>query len=68
MHSTIQGSTDVYLISGDPVEQVRAPEVFNLIFRTLGINAVLVPVHVTLQDIEAFVRNAFLPKTSRACC
>lgn len=62
MHSTIQGSTDVYLISGDPVEQVRAPEVFNLIFRTLGINAVLVPVHVPLQDIEAFVRNAFLAK------
>ncbi|UUZ73549.1 shikimate dehydrogenase [Polaromonas sp. P1(28)-8] len=62
MHSTIQGSTDVYLISGDPVEQVRAPEVFNLIFRTLGINAVLVPVHVPLQDIEAFVRTAFLAK------
>jgi shikimate dehydrogenase len=62
MHSTIQGSTDVYLISGDPVEQVRAPEVFNLIFRTLGINAVLVPVHVALQDIEAFVRTAFLAK------
>lgn len=62
MHSTIQGSTDVYLISGDPVEQVRAPEVFNLIFRTLGINAVLVPVHVALRDIEAFVRTAFLAK------
>ena len=62
MHSTIQGSTDVYLISGDPVEQVRAPEVFNLIFRTLDINAVLVPVHVALQDIEAFVRTAFLAK------
>src|SRR2546427_1741528 len=43
MLSTIQGTTDVYLISGAPVEQVRAPEVFNLIFRTLGINAVLVP-------------------------
>jgi len=60
MYSTIQGNTDVYLISGDPVEQVRAPEVFNLIFRTLGINAVLVPVQVALEDIEAFVRNAFL--------
>ena len=62
MLSTIQGTTDVYLIPGDPVEQVRAPEVFNLIFRTLGINAVLVPVHVTAGDIEAFVRAAFLAK------
>ncbi|OOG47570.1 shikimate dehydrogenase [Polaromonas sp. A23] len=62
MLSTINGTTDVYLIPGDPVEQVRAPEVFNLIFRTLGINAVLVPVHVTAGDIEAFVRTAFLAK------
>lgn len=62
MLSHIHGNTDVYLIPGDPVEQVRAPEVFNLIFRTLGINAVLVPVHVTAQDIEAFVRTAFLAK------
>ena len=62
MLSTIQGSTDVYLIPGDPVEQVRAPEVFNLIFQLLGIDAVLVPVHVPAKDIEAFVRNAFLAK------
>ena len=62
MLSTIQGTTDVYLIPGDPVEQVRAPEVFNLIFRTLGINAVLVPVHVAARDIESFVRTAFLAK------
>ncbi|MFC6280166.1 MULTISPECIES: shikimate dehydrogenase family protein [Polaromonas] len=62
MLSTIQGTTDVYLIPGDPVEQVRAPEVFNLIFRTLGINAVLVPVHVAARDIEAFVRTAFLAR------
>lgn len=62
MFSTIQGNTDVYLIPGDPVEQVKAPEVFNLIFRTLGINAVLVPVHVAGRDIEAFVKTAFLAK------
>lgn len=62
MLSTIAGTTDVYLIPGDPVEQVRAPEVFNLIFSTLGINAVLVPVHVAAGDIESFVRTAFLAK------
>ncbi len=62
MFSTIQGTTDVYLIPGDPVEQVRAPEVFNLIFQTLNINAVLVPVHVAGGDIVPFVRSAFLAK------
>ncbi len=62
MLSIIQGNTDVYLIPGDPVEQVRAPEVFNLIFQALGINAVLVPVHVMAHDIEDFVKGAFLAK------
>lgn len=60
MHSTIDGETDVYLIPGDPVEQVRAPQVFNLIFKTLGINAVLVPARVKAGDIHAFVQSAFL--------
>ncbi|MEO7885876.1 MAG: shikimate dehydrogenase, partial [Polaromonas sp.] len=65
MLSTIQGNTDVYLIPGDPVGQVRAPEVFNLIFKTLGIDAVLVPVHVAAGDIQAFVGAAFLAKNVR---
>lgn len=60
MYSTIDGQTDVYLIPGDPVEQVRAPQVFNLIFKTLGINAVLVPARVKTGDIHAFVQSAFL--------
>lgn len=59
MLSHISGTTDVFLIPGDPVEQVKAPEVFNLIFRTLGINAVLVPARVSAADIEAFVRTSF---------
>ncbi|MEO6319023.1 MAG: shikimate dehydrogenase [Polaromonas sp.] len=59
MLATINGSTDVYLILGYPVEQVRAPESFNLIFATLGINAVLVPVHVPPASVQAFVGAAF---------
>ena len=54
----ISGATDVFLILGDPVEQVRAPEAFNLIFATLGIDAVLVPVHVAATDVKAFVKAA----------
>lgn len=57
--SPIRGATDVYLVLGDPVEQVRAPESFNLIFARLGIDAVLVPVHISTEDLESFVRAAF---------
>ena len=59
MLSTINGATDVYLILGDPVEQVRAPESFNLIFATLGINAVLVPVHLPADSVQDFIRAFF---------
>lgn len=62
MLPSIRGTTDVFLIPGDPVEQVRAPEVFNLVFKSLGIDAVLVPVHVAAGDIENFVRTAFLAR------
>ena len=56
------GSTDLYLILGDPVEQVRAPESFNRLFAHFGIDAVLVPVQVAPQDLNAFVKTAFLAK------
>ena len=55
----ISGTTDVYLILGDPVEQVKAPESFNLIFARMGIDAVLVPVQVAPADLNVFVRTAF---------
>lgn len=58
----VNGSTEVYLIPGDPVAQVRAPAVFNRVFAALGINAVLVPVHVPAGDIETFVKAAFKAK------
>jgi shikimate dehydrogenase len=61
----VTGSTDLFLIPGDPVEQVRAPEVFNRVFAALGINAVLAPVRVAPADIEAFVRAAFLARNVR---
>jgi shikimate dehydrogenase len=59
---SISGTTDVYLILGDPVEQVRAPDAFNLIFAKMGTDAVLVPVHVAPVNLNAFVRTAFLAK------
>lgn len=53
----ITGTTRVFLIVGDPVAQVRAPEVFNPLFRSHGADAVLVPAHVAPAHFEAFVRQ-----------
>ena len=58
----LSGATDVYLILRDPVVQVRAPESFNLIFARMGIDAVLVPVHVAPENLNAFVRTTLPTK------
>lgn len=55
---SISGTTRVFLILGDPVAQVRAPEVFNHLFRRHGADAVLVPAQVAAADLAAFVRHA----------
>ena len=55
MHIT--GSTRVFLILGDPVAQVRAPEVFNHLFRMHGADAVLVPAQVPVAHFEGFART-----------
>jgi shikimate dehydrogenase len=54
----ISGSTRVFLILGDPVAQVRAPEVFNHLFHKYGVDAVLVPAQVRPEDFDAFARQA----------
>lgn len=58
----VHGDTDVYLILGDPIEQVLAPEIFNPLFARFGIDAVLVPVQVAPQHLHTFVKAAFLAK------
>ena len=55
---TITGNTRVYLIVGDPVAQVRAPEVYNHLFRQHGVDAVVVPAKVGADDLTGFVRHA----------
>lgn len=51
----ISGSTRVFMVLGDPVAQVRAPEVFNALFERHGIDAVLVPAQVAPADLARFV-------------
>ena len=56
----ITGTTRVFLIVGDPVAQVRAPEVYNHLFRRHGVDAVLVPAKVPAAHLAGFVRNSLL--------
>ncbi|CAD5375131.1 Shikimate 5-dehydrogenase I alpha [Rubrivivax sp. A210] len=54
----ISGTTRVFMILGEPIAQVRAPAVFNHLFRQAGIDAVLVPASVAEADLAGFVRHA----------
>ena len=58
MSITVDGATRLYFIVGDPIAQVRSPGGMSAAFAARGHNALVVPVHVTPRDLEAFVRNA----------
>ncbi len=62
MSHSINGSTQAYLIPGDPVRNVRLPRMFNAAFERFGIDAVLVPVQVPLRDFAVFFKAAFLAR------
>jgi shikimate dehydrogenase len=49
----ITGTTRLYLVIGDPIEQVQAPTLMNEIFERSGIDAVLAPLWVTAADFAA---------------
>jgi shikimate dehydrogenase len=50
----IDGATQLLGIVGDPIRQVRAPEVWSALFRANGFNAMCVPLHVKPEDLETF--------------
>lgn len=54
---TITGTTRVFLILGDPVAQVRAPEVYNHLFARHGIDAVLVPLKLPAAALPGFLQH-----------
>lgn len=47
--------TTMFGIVGDPVAQVRSPQVFNALFRAKGIDAIMVPMHVVPEAFERTV-------------
>lgn len=48
----ISGSTRLFGIVGDPIEQVRSPEMVTAEFVRRGLDAIMVPVHVAADDFE----------------
>jgi shikimate dehydrogenase len=51
----ITGATRLYAIVGDPIVQVRSPEVFTERFAAAGMNAVLVPARVPAERFDEVV-------------
>jgi len=51
----ITGTTRLYAIIGDPIAQVRSPQVFSERFAAAGIDAVLVPAHVPAERFDTIV-------------
>ena len=51
----VSGRTRVYGIVGDPIEQVRSPEMITAEFVRRGIDALMIPVHVGPGDFETCV-------------
>lgn len=53
----ITGKTKIYAIIADPISQVRTPEVFNELFEQKGIDAVLIPVQVGVEGLDALIEG-----------
>jgi shikimate dehydrogenase len=51
----LSGKSRVYAILGDPVTQAGSPGLFNRAFRRDGIAAVLVPIHVSMDGLDAIL-------------
>jgi shikimate dehydrogenase len=49
----VSGRTRIYGIVGDPIEQVRSPEMISAEFASRGLDALMIPIHVLPADFDA---------------
>lgn len=61
----ITGKTGVFFMVADPIDQVRTPEIFNQVFEQVGIDAVMVPLHVKAGHLTETIRSVFRSPTTR---
>jgi shikimate dehydrogenase len=57
LQAVIDGSTRLFAIIGDPIEQVKSPQTLNPRFAAAGLNAVLIPVNVKPNSFDETVRG-----------
>jgi shikimate dehydrogenase len=50
----IGGATQLLCLIGDPISSVRSPALFNALFEESQTNAVCIPVHLRMEDLDAF--------------
>jgi shikimate dehydrogenase len=63
----ITGTTRVFYILGDPVAQVRAPEVYNHLFERHGVDAVLVPLKLPAAALPGFLEHGMRAENIGGC-
>ncbi len=49
----VTGTTRVFAIIGDPVAQVRSPDMFNQFFAARAVDAILVPLRIPASELDA---------------
>jgi shikimate dehydrogenase len=59
----ITGTTRIFYCIADPIDQVRAPEVFNAVFARHAVDAVMVPMRVTATHLAATLRSLLASPT-----
>ncbi|MCB1383216.1 MAG: shikimate dehydrogenase [Notoacmeibacter sp.] len=64
MDVRLDGETRLYPIIGDPIAQVKSPALLTDILVRRGVNALVVPVHVTAADLDVWM--AALKRTLNA--
>ncbi|MBL1375880.1 shikimate dehydrogenase family protein [Zobellella iuensis] len=62
MIEKLDGSTRLYLIIGDPIAQVKSPLGVTRQLQDKGLNALVAPLHVTPDDLPAFMAGAGLAR------
>lgn len=59
---TLNGSTRVYYVVGDPIAQVKSPEGMTVAFQAKGVNGVCVPTHVAPADLAVWMQGVRVTK------
>lgn len=57
MELTLNGSTRVYYVVGDPIAQVKSPEGMTAAFQAAGLNGVCIPAHVAPADLAVWMQG-----------